>query len=412
MAKAPAWVPPPAPDMRALARECYQTWLADQPTTLAFDTETTGLEYHDDAFCGTFAWRRPDGTVFGGYLEWIVSGDVMDDVEAEAFTYQTRDLSLRMLRHARVLVAHNAKFDLHRVERALGFRLADDQVLHDTECMAHLDDEHRPKGLKELAVSVLGFDDLMDVPGNEKNPDYDPSDPESKKMRPVIRRKPKSEYLVDKAREAVKKQLGLRSVKDVGYHLLPRGIVTPYAILDAVWTLDLARILWPKVSQWEDLTALYWQEMMLTRTAIYDMEKSGLKVRMDYVGEQVKHYRKLALAHEAKIEQLVAKPVRTGKIDKKERHLFFNPSASSPDAAAFFEAHGLGRDNYDAEALGTIDHPLATTLLAYRKDIKILDGYFIALQKAVGADGIFHQSSRQHGTVSGRTSGGKERGDQ
>lgn len=400
MAKAPAWVPPPDPDLRQLAIECQRAWERDRPTTIAFDTETTGLEYHDTAFCGTVAWRSPAEDILRGQPIGVEG----HYVEFERLGPGAKRLFRDILEHAEVIVAHNAKFDLHKVEAALGFRLRPDQVLHDTECMSHLDDEHRRKGLKALAVSVLGFDDLIGIPGKQK-------DKATGQMVDVVRMKPKSQVEIDKAREWAKKQNGLRSIDDVGYQMLPRGVLVPYAILDAEWTLNLAAELWPRVNRYPDLRALYDQEMELTRTAIYDMEKRGLRVRLDYVAEQVKHYRGLVIDHELRMEQIVSKPVRTGDVPPKEKDLFFNP-ASPKQVGAWFEAHGHKRDNYDADALKTIKHPLAEALLVYRKDKKILDSYFVSLQKATGADGIFHQSSRQHGTVSGRTSGGKERGDQ
>ncbi len=392
----PKWEPPADPDLRALAGTAWENWQLDKPKVLAFDTETTGLEYHDTAFCATLAWVHDD--VVTGRKE--VVGHYFDFERVP----QTREAVQTIIGYADTLVAHNAKFDVHKLE-AQGIVIRPDQVLHDTECMAHLDDEHRDKGLKDLAVSVLHFNDTIQVPGKAKNK-------ETGKMEDVVRLKPRSAVDLAKAKDWAKKHHGLRSVKEVGYHLLPRGVLVPYAILDAVWTFNLARELLPRVLRYPDLTELYWRELELSRGAIYEMEKAGMGTRPEYVAAQIGVYAQRCTVHELGIEQTVGKPVRSGKIPPKERADYFNPSASSPDAAAFFEATGNGRDNYDAEALATIDHPLATKLLAYRKDKKILDSYFIALQKATGADGVYHQSLRQHGTVSGRTSGGKERGDQ
>jgi DNA polymerase I-like protein with 3'-5' exonuclease and polymerase domains len=271
--------------------------------------------------------------------------------------------------------------------------------------MAHLDDEHQDKGLKDLAISVLKFDDTMDVPGKSKDKD-------TGKMVDVIRQVPRSKWEIDKARMWAKKHHGLRKVSEVGYDLLPRGILVPYAILDAVWTFNLARILHPKIMYYPEVAALYDREIRLTRGAIYEMEKAGMATRQDYVAEMVKEYRTRCYNHENDIEQIVGKPVRTGDIPKAEREQFFNPNSSAPDARDLLAAAGFERESYDADSLATIDHPLARKLLEYRKDVKILDTYFVALQSDTGPDGIFHQSSRQHGTVSGRTSGGRERGDQ
>lgn len=379
-----------------LANTGYDEWKLDQPKVIAFDTETTGLEFHDVAFGASIAWVHDD--VLTGQRE--VRGHWFDFDHAP----DAHGIVADIIAGADQLVAHNAKFDLHKLE-AQGIVLRPDQVLHDTEAMSHLLNEHRPKGLKALAIDVLKFDDTIMVPGKRKNPD-------TGKQEDVVRPKARSSVEMSKAKEWAKKQYGLKSVKEVGYHLLPRGVLVPYAVLDAVWTFQLANVFWPAlVAEYGDDIALYWREMALSRGSIYNIEKAGMRTDRAYIEAQVKTYSTKRYQHELAIEQIVGKPVRTGKIPPKERAEFFNPSGSSPDAGAFFEATGNGRENYDAEQLRTINHPLAARLLEYRKDIKILDSYFIALQKAVGADDLFHPAIRQHGTVSGRTSAGSERGD-
>jgi DNA polymerase I-like protein with 3'-5' exonuclease and polymerase domains len=394
---APKWSPPDDLDLENLARSGWKAWERDRPKVVAFDTECTGLEFHDTAFCATIAWYSPS--------EDILTGQPIG-IEGHYFEFERidcREAVSTILGHADVVVAHNFKFDAHKLE-AEGITIRPDQRVDDTEAMAHLDDEHRPKGLKALAVSVLGYNDVIQVPGKAKNP-------ETGEQEDVLRDIPRSKWEIDKAREWAKKHHGLDSVKSVGYDLLPRGTVVPYAILDAEWTLQLAQILYPRITRYDDLLELYMQEILLSRTAIYDMERAGMGTRPDYVAEQIRVYRKKCLVHENTIEQIVAKPVRTGKIPLKERDSFFNP-ASNDEISAYFGERGFDRPAYDAEQLDTIDHPLAETLLLYRKDAKLLDGYFVALQRDTGPDGIFHPSLRQHGTVSGRTSAGAERGDQ
>ncbi len=385
------WEAPPDPDLANLAKTGWAQWLLDRPKIVAFDTETTGLEHHDRPFCATIAWKHDD----------VVTGEQVVGHYFEFDRIDCRQAACTILEQADVLVAHNAKFDLHKMAQ-VGYELRPHQELHDTEAMAHLDDEHRPKGLKALAVSVLGFDDVIDVPGKRR-------DPETGKQVECVRQVPRSKHDLDNARKWAKKHHGLDSVDAVGYDLLPRGVVVPYAVLDAVWTYDLASALYPRVSQYPDLLGLYEAEMELTRTAILEMESAGMAVRSDYVDEQVIAYRKRLLRHELAIEALVGKPVRTGKMTAKERPDFFNP-ASNDELAKYFRAAGHDRESYDAEALETIAHPLAARLVEYRQDAKIM-GYFVQLQNATGPDGLVHPSLRQHGTVTGRTSSGKERGD-
>jgi DNA polymerase I-like protein with 3'-5' exonuclease and polymerase domains len=387
------WEPPADPDLENLALTAWSQWNIDRPATVAFDTETTGLEYHDVAFGASIAWVHND--VLTGP---VVRGHWFD------FTVPNAEVAVRrILSAADNLVAHNAKFDLHKLETTIGWTLRPSQTLHDTEAMAHLDDEHRSKGLKSLAISVLGFDDTIEIPGKAKGEDG--------KMVDVMRPVPKSKWEIDEARKWAKKLHGLGSVQDVGYDLLPRGTLVPYAVLDAEWTFNLAAALYPRVAQYPDLLELYEREILLTRGAIYDLEREGMATDVAYVERMVKDYRKRCIQHELDIEQIVGRPVRTGSIPPKERGDWFNPNASSPDAAALLAAAGHDRESYDAGALEGIDHPLARKLLTYRKDVKILDSYFVALQRDTGPDGVFHPSLRQHGTVSGRTSAGAERGD-
>jgi DNA polymerase I-like protein with 3'-5' exonuclease and polymerase domains len=386
MAKA-AWTPPPDPDLQLLAETGWRQWEMDQPTVLAFDTETTGLEYYDTAFCVTIAWASDD----------VIQGRIAAGHYFELDRIDCREAVATILDRAEVLIGHNVKFDLHKLEVTMGWQLKPWQQLHDTEAMAHLLDEHQPKGLKDLAVSVLGESDTILVPATKGGVEYE-------------KEVPREKWEIEQARVWAKRHYGLDSVADVGYHLLPRGTVVPYAIKDAEWTLRLGGRLHPQVLAFPDLTELYEREMLLTRTALYSLEKAGLGVRLDYVNARIAEYRTKVLKHEGDIEAIVGKQVRTGKIPTKERDQYFNP-ASNSEIAAYFTAAGYPREQYQAEQLREIPHPLAAKLLEYRSDKKLLETYFEGLKRDTGADGVYHPSIRQHGTVTGRTSSGSERGD-
>jgi DNA polymerase I-like protein with 3'-5' exonuclease and polymerase domains len=355
-----AWTPPADPDLYQLYIEAATQWHRDQPTTIAFDSETTGLGFHDRAFGFSLAWRNEQG-VYGCWIE-------------SRFAEGRRFLA-DVFAAAEQAIAHNAKFDLVRL-RQIGIEVTCE--LHDTEALAHLDDHDRPKGLKDLARSILGE--------------------ETHEQEEVFN-----------ARRWAKKTHDLPSVRDVGYDLLPRGVVVPYAISDATFTYRLWEQLLPRVQQFEDLYSLYRREMELMRV-VFEMEQAGMAVRLDYVDEQVKTYRKRVLQHEVEIEQIVGRPVRTGKIPAKEREQYFNP-ASSKEVGEYFAGAGWVLESYDAEALRAIKHPLSEKLLEYRADGKLLSTYLIALKDETGDDAIYHPSLRLHGTRTGRTSSGGEKGD-
>jgi DNA polymerase I-like protein with 3'-5' exonuclease and polymerase domains len=191
------------------------------------------------------------------------------------------------------------------------------------------------------------------------------------------------------------------------WSLLPRAVLMPYAVKDAQGTLELYTKLRPRVEAHEDLWQLYEQEMELM-LVLYDMAAAGMRLDLPYVDARIKEYGKRVARHELAIEEIVGKPVRTGKIPPKEKDLFFNPN-SNPQLREYFEARGFERDSYDEANLNEIDDPLARALPSLRADSKILNTYFVAMKREQ-RDGILHPNFRQHGTVTGRMSSGKQEG--
>jgi DNA polymerase I-like protein with 3'-5' exonuclease and polymerase domains len=379
------WKPPKEPNLAGYLDRFVKAWEEDQPTKIAFDTETTGLEFFDTPFCVTVSWFKETGEQESHYVE----------LEREDGSQAVRDL----FKQARVVIGHNLKFDLQKlilvglVDEGYPRRVG----CHDTEALAHLDDEHRGKRLKDLAVELLDIEEeTIEV------------EVQSGKNKGTLRRLPKEKYEIEKARLWAKKEYGLNSVKEVGYHLLPRGVVVPYAISDARYTLSLYEHLLPRITRFSDLTDLYRQEMQVTRFLL-DMERQGMGVDIPYVDAKVIEFRKRCLRHEKEIEGIVGKPVRTGKIAPKERDLYFNPQ-SNDELRSYFGHRGIVRESYDADALAEIDDPLAKKIVELRKDAKLLGTYLEAIAKEQ-RDSVLHPSTRQHGTVSGRTSSGKEEGD-
>lgn len=365
------WIPPPDPNFEAKASGAFRAWQMDAPDTIAFDTETTGLTFADTAFCVTMAWRGKDGSLQSAYFELVKAN--------------FGKIVAHILNNTKTFIGHNLKFDLQKVIQAglLDRSYLDDCVLHDTEALAHLDDEHRLKGLKGLATTVLGYDDIIEVEVK--------SGPRKGQINKVAREK----YELDMVRRKLKIK------KDDGYHLLPRATLLPYAIKDAEWTLQLYEKLMPKITKFDDLYGLYKQEMELS-LVLLDMEYRGMAVRLDYVNEKIKEYNNRVLQHELDIEAITGM-----EVGKAKTH--FNPN-SPAQVLAFFHAQNQDLEATDEEHLAALDHPLAKKLVEYRSDMKILNTYFRAIKKGT-RDGVFHPSIRQHGTVTGRTSSGGNKGD-
>jgi len=374
VAKAPAWEPPPDPDFEHLARETYSFWESDAPDVVAWDTETTGLTYFDSLFCVTFCWPGLLGPT-SGYVETV--------------KYDGSGTASSILKNTPIWVGHNLKFDIQKALLA-GLITTTDVAqreekgyLHDTQALAHMDDEHRDKKLKSLAVELLHYDDTIEVP-------YSGTRGKNGETRKVSREK----YELDTARRKLKLK------KEDGFHLLPRGIVVPYAIKDAEFTYSLYDLLMPRVARFEDLSSLYRQEMELM-VVLLGMEEAGIAVDEEYLAQRITEYRNRVLRHEAKVAEIVGKPVGDGDDE-------FNPN-SNPQLREFFEAEGQARESYDAANLKQMDHPLAAALIEMRADAKILSTYFAPMQKEM-EDGILHPSFRQHGTVTGRMSSGGSEG--
>jgi DNA polymerase I-like protein with 3'-5' exonuclease and polymerase domains len=374
------WEPPPDPDFEQLATKGFELWQTDKPEDVAFDTETTGLAYFDEAFCVTCAWYRPDGSITGHYFELP---SLLGTFETK---YDSSEMVREILNNTVRLIGHNTKFDLQKTILAGVLDPAKVMHVHDTQILAHLVNEHRPLGLKELMVSVLGWDDTIEVPYKSG---------EKAKLgltHTVVREK----YLIQEARTKMKLK------KEDGYHLLPRGIVVPYAITDAEGTLQLYTHQRPLVQRHPDNWSCYVDEMELT-FVLLDMEDAGLGVVKEYVDAKVKEYQKRVLKLDIEIQGIVQMPV--GKdVEAGE----FNPG-SPAQLKEMFVKLGFNTDSTNKDALEKIDHPLAKVLLQRRSDEKMLSTYLRAIQNEQ-RDNILHPSFRQN-VSTGRMASGKAKED-
>lgn len=319
-------------------------------SALAVDTETTGLTFFDQAF---------------GASTCDASGASWYELPAE------RDALSDRLEGVERLVFHNAKFDLQKLQLA-GVLDRRARGIHDTECMAHLLDEHRPKRLKYLAREILGKETQAE------------------------------EALLSYVR---KKANGINRAVD-GYSKVPRDLLVPYALEDAVYTWELYHNLWPQV-QSLGLTELYGLEMQLT-WSLLDMEWDGLGVDITYVDSTAKAYKGQILETEWEIEdQTGLKIFVPEKKGQKTPEGMFNPN-SNPQLRAYFEGRGHKRAKYDKHALPTIDDPMARGLMKLR-GVKKMHDYLAAMQTET-RDGVLHPNVRQHGTKTGRMSSGEAEG--
>jgi DNA polymerase I len=329
---------------------------------LAVDTETTGVHWAARPFMISFANRGEDGDVVAYAL------DLPTDVELSAGL-----LSRALWADDGMLVMHNARFDV-RMLRTQGLVFPWHKVM-DTHTMAHLLDEHRSNKLKSLAKSVL-------------------------------REETDEKEVLDWWRRRLKKSLGLASIDDVTWDMIPRRVLRPYARKDAEFTLRLAEKLWPQIENSPDLLGLYRQEMDVM-AMLLDIESAGMKVDTGFAQSEVHRLADHKVEVESIIEEITGLPI--GDNPKKGE---FNPG-SPAQLARVLKADGINiplteAGNYSVthEFLQELDHPLATHVVELRKTVKLRSTYFMGMLFEVDSNGILHPQINQHGASTGRMSSG------
>lgn len=333
-------------DLELRARACYQTWKHDRPKIIAVDTETSGLTWWDEAFCVTLAWMH-EGKVKTFYWEIGLSQALDEDL-------------WELLVSTPELVMHNAKFDMHKLINAGFFDeeqvryMRDNRVLHDTQAMAHLLDEHQKLGLKGLARDLLGIETVEET--------------------------------------AIKAWFKSKKIKkaDQDYSKLPREILIPYAEMDVDYTLRLFNRLYPKIVASPNLKSLYEMEMDLTFVLI-DMEQHGMGVDVPYVEKTAREYALEGQRLELHLRKLA------GDED-------FNPN-SPEQVKRVLVRRGINAENTRKETLAKYDDDFTRSMVSLRRVRKIHGSYLVPLLHEQ-RDGIVHPWIRQHGTHTGRMSAG------
>ena len=346
-----------------MSTSLLDAWERDKPYAVAVDTETTGVAFFDTPFLASFCWGE--------------RGQAIDLASEEG-----RESVRRICADTPALIFHNAKFDIQKLQLVDLFRRGTVSAssgpiptgVHDTEALAHLLNEHRPKGLKPLARTVLGLT-------------TDEADAISKARR--------------------KNKLTKADGLDKLYEAEPE-LVTTYAIKDAEFTWQLFWHLWAQLSKYDDLLSLYELERELM-WVLLDMETAGMAVDLPYVEETAKDYSGQIVRAEWDIEDATGlKVFHPTKSGQKTPEGQFNPN-SNDQIRAYFTEKGIQAENFDKNVLKTLDDPLAEALLAARGAKKKSD-YLQAILREQ-RDDVLHPHFRQHGTRGRRmSSGGAEDG--
>lgn len=309
-----------------MAQRAIEAFDQDSPTVIAVDTETSGFEWDDEAFCVTFTWRSPKNKFRSFYI------DLADDPKRSRIVRY-------ILSDTLTWVFHNAKFDLQKLELADALPDTWSQI-EDTQILHALLDENDRHGLKYLAHKILGEST------NEE------------KVLAKVRRK-------------------LKIKKDEGYHLLPREVVVPYAMKDTEFTLRLWEVLYPMLA--DQGYDLYHRELE-TSFALGCIEAEGIGLDLDFLRKTHSEYGVKLMKLEAKLQELARDPENPDKV--------FNPNSPKQILEAFAR-RGITAEATDKATLADLTDELAITLLEYRH-IKKMHATYLTGMMNEQIDGVLH----------------------
>jgi len=206
---------------------------------LALDTETTGLDRESEIIGYSVAFDVDEG-YYVITSEWNVAEKRLDYLE-------TKGASPDFMRalQGKNLVLHNAIFDCAMIETNYGVSLVE-SVHTDTMILAHLLDENRRIGLKDLAVSIYGE-----------------SEAEEQRL----------------MKESVTKNGGLMTKANYELYKADSELIARYGAKDTILTLKLFYHLVPELYEQGLDTFFYDEESMpFLRGPMYHLNTTGLRV--------------------------------------------------------------------------------------------------------------------------------------
>lgn len=253
-------------------------------------------------------------------------------------------------------ICHNVKYDMHMLHNA-GLKFAGE--MHDTVILTKLVNENRNSFklvdlARALPEGITTYEDMVDF---------------YKKL-----------------------------YKVVDYRQIPTVLLGAYANAD-VW--NCIKVFEKEYLMLEDCKELYYNECKLT-LALYDMERVGMKVDINYRPIVQKELQERADAAEAKVYELagmVFNANSTKQLYEVLMRLGVNPSLIAKT--------DKGNPKLDKDALAVLDESgveLVSYLLEYRQSIKLLNTYVIGIYGQRDAAARVHGSINQVEAVTGRMS--------
>jgi DNA polymerase I-like protein with 3'-5' exonuclease and polymerase domains len=326
---------------------------------IAVDTETTGLYPRDGYILGISMSYEKD---HGAYI----STDCVDE-EAEQLFQEIFD--------TKIVVFHNAKFDLAMLEYHFGFKFPkfeDTMLLH--YCLEEQPGTH---GLKQLAMKHTAY-------GDYEKPMHDWIDGYKKAHR------------VLKA--------------DFTWDTIPFEVMKTYAAMDAVVTLLVFEKLYPAVKNNSKLFRVYEDILIPACRFLTDVQDIGVPFDAERLQQS-------ALLMQDDIDKAVTELYEFDAVQTFERikQKEFNPNSTVQLRELLFDFVGLkptgkktgtGAHSTDAEVLNKLaeKHEIPKHILDIRKKSKIKNTYLDKILPQLDRDGRLRTGFNIHSTTSGRLS--------
>ncbi len=332
---------------------------------VACDTETTGLRWMEDrAFGVAFAWDDQQTFIRNNEFGVENIGRLISD----------------LYKSEKTIIFHNAEFDLHMIRETYGVKEFPNKII-DTLRVAHLLDTAADHTLKGWAERVYG-----------QSATY-------------------WESLIDEYKSRYK-------VKN--YAMLPPDILDPYAGHDAHLTKSLAYKFVPQVMV--SCGRLFQLEHELI-PVILDMEYQGIKLDLDYIGEQRQQLGIKKRELERRLFSTVGKVINPASpkqladylygelgLEIPFRNLGKNVTKKDANGNEIKDADGNevkvwkeGSPKTDDKALSTLDHPVVEIIKEWRSNNKLDSTYFAPYLK-LQHNGRIHPHWNACGPVTGRLS--------
>lgn len=319
----------------------------DRVPTFALDLETTGLEHMRDTVHG-IALATDD-------REWYLCHDAVQP----GYDY------LRDVVTNKTVVLHNAKFDMHFLQRQ-------NVVIPnpvDTMLAQGLVNENLDLGLKSLAHTRLGI--------RQPLPDF------------------------RELQHLAKRMLRAKRLGDISIYDIPLHTLAEYAARDARLTLDLWGKLQYDLAQ-ENMETLFYEMEMPFMRVLLDMEETGFYIDQEKLALLDTEFAQKRDEAYIRVMDIIGAYVENPGSDQQLRHYFYEVKGYQPTIFT-----DTGQPSVDVQSLNRLrdqdDTGAVDAILELRKYEKLITTYITNFYAGL-IDGRLYGDFNQNGAVTGRLS--------